>query len=70
MPIRIHPYYRDKERAMESAGLTPAVNSVGYTVQEAAESADIVNTPPTILVGSNWFFGGMINQSTGQTHTD
>ena len=69
MPVRTHPYFRDKEKAIESASLTPAVNSVGYTVQEAAEDAGTV-APPTILVGKNWFFGGTLNQSTGQTHSD
>ncbi len=54
---------------METAGMIQTLNGVGYTVQEAAEDAGTLPAP-TILVGSNWFFGGTINQSTGQTHTD
>lgn len=69
MPLQIHPYFRDKELAMETAGMILARNSVGYTVQEAAEDAGTV-APPTILKGSNWYFGGSINQPTGQGHAD
>ncbi len=69
MPLQIHPYFRDKELAMESAGMIIARNSVGYTVQEAAEDAGTLPAP-TILKGSNWFFGGTINQSSGQGHND
>lgn len=69
MPFSIHPYFRDKELAMESASLIQALNSVGYTVQEAAEDAGTLPAP-TILIGSNWFFGGTINQPSGQSHAD
>jgi hypothetical protein len=68
MPFQIHPYFRDKELAMESAGVIQALDSVGYTVQDAAEDAGTL-PEPTILVGSNWFFGGTINQPNGQTHS-
>lgn len=51
---------------MESAGLIPAINSLGYTVQAAAEGVTVPN--PVILKGSNWFFGGTINKATGQGH--
>ena len=69
MPISYHPYFRDKQNAMQTAGLIQSLDSVGYTEREAAEDAGTI-APPTILVGKNWFFGGTINQSTGQTHTD
>jgi hypothetical protein len=69
MSLSFHPYFRDKQNAMQTAGLISAVanSSVGYTERAAAEG---VSEPlPTLLVGSNWFFGGTINNSTGQTHT-
>ena len=68
MPFSIHPYFRDKEQAMETAGLIQSLDSVGYTVQVAEENAG--TTPePTLLVGSNWFFGNPVLNQSGQTHT-
>jgi hypothetical protein len=67
MPLQIHPYFRDKEKAMEACLMIPARNSLGYTVQAAAESAG-TQPQPNLLDGSNWFFGGQIPYGAGQTH--
>jgi hypothetical protein len=65
-----HNYFRDKMKAMETAGLITSVadTTVGYTERAAAEAANQV-AGPTLLKGSNWFFGGAINKPNGQTHT-
>ena len=68
MPISIHPYWRDKQKAMESAGLIAALNTVGYTEQVAAEAAG-TQPAPKILIGANWFFGNPVNNASGQSHT-
>jgi hypothetical protein len=64
-----HPYFRDKMNAMQTAGLisSQANTTVGYTERDAAEG--VTQPEPTLLVGSNWFFGGTINNASGQTHT-
>lgn len=69
MAYSYHPYFRDKMNAMQTAGLITSVanTTVGYTERAAAEGVSVPS--PTLLKGSNWFFGGTINQSTGQTHT-
>jgi len=53
---------------MQTAGLITSVanTSVGYTERNAAEGVSVPT--PTLLKGSNWYFGGTINQSTGQSH--
>lgn len=39
MPLHIHPWFRNREKACENAGLLQALNSVGYTEKAAAEAA-------------------------------
>ena len=70
MALSYHPYFRDKMNAMQTAGLITAVAnaSAGYTAQKAKEDAG-TEPQPNLLDGSNWFFGGTINQQSGQTHT-
>jgi len=67
MPLSIHPYFRDKQKAIESVGLIPVLNSVGYTLQVALEAAG-KQPAPNLLEGSNWFFGNPTLNASGQPH--
>lgn len=41
MPIHVAPYFRNKELAMEAAGLIAPLNSDGYNVAKAQEAAGL-----------------------------
>lgn len=50
MPIHIHPYFRSLEKnVLESSGIFYTLNSLGYTVQLAEETAGTKPTPPADL---------------------
>ena len=50
MPIHIHPFFRSLEKkVLEPSGIYPTLDSLGYTVQLAEESAGTKPTPPSPL---------------------
>lgn len=42
MPIHVQPALRAREEAMEAAGLIQPLDSLGVTLQKAAETAGVV----------------------------
>lgn len=54
MPIHIHPYFRNKEAALESSGLvTPAQTSDGY---QRVVDAENVGRAKNVPVDTDFYF--------------
>jgi hypothetical protein len=54
MPIHIAPYFRNKEVAMEAAGLIVPINSDGYNAKVSAEKAGLsYKTVPLLTFNLN-----------------
>jgi hypothetical protein len=65
MPFHIAPIIREMENARVTLGLLQNLNSVGYTVRNAAEgvSQPAPSTAPSGGIGNFWF----LNQKTTPT---
>lgn len=57
MPIHMHPVFRQLETALESEGLIVTLDSAGYTVLVAQESAG-VRPPKPVPPGYAWITRG------------
>ena len=63
MPLHIVPSLREREEAVVSAGLQADLDSVGFTVQAAQESAGIVGHT-AFSVGEIFIFAGTAYTAT------
>lgn len=56
MPLHVAPVLREREIAMEDAGIIKVLNSVAYTAVAAAEAAATRPTPHPVY--GFFYFGG------------
>lgn len=58
MPIHIHPYFRALEKNVwEPSGIYKSIDSLGYTVQAAEETANKRPAPPATLFKNHKYLG-------------